>query len=120
MLKWFSILCSMIYVLATTNIAEVTKVPLFIVHLMEYEGNFGEFFVEHYDNHKKDADWDTDQKLPFINPPVVLMVYAQLPESILFIEKPEEIIITQKNSIYLEKDFSNLFLSKIFQPPRFS
>lgn len=120
MLKWFSILCSMIYVLATTNMAEVLKVPVFIEHLMEYEGTFAEFMVEHYDNHKEDSDWDTDQKLPFINPPVVLMVHAQLPQTIFTLETPREIIISQNNSIYQEKGFSSLFLSRIFQPPRFS
>ncbi|ASW73552.1 hypothetical protein CJF12_04105 [Chryseobacterium piperi] len=110
----------MIYVLATTNMAEVLKAPVFIEHLMEYDGNCVEFLVEHYDNHKKDHDWDTDQKLPFINPPIVLMVYAQLPETIFQIEAIKEIHIPQKNSIYQEKDFSSLYLSRIFQPPRLS
>lgn len=119
MLRWFSIVCSMIYVLATTNVGEVLKVPLFVEHLMEYQGSVSEFLVEHYDNHKKDADWDTDQKLPFINPPVVLMVHAQLPESIFHIEKIKEIIISQKPTVYQEKDFSSSYLSRIFQPPRF-
>ncbi|WP_326983597.1 hypothetical protein VUJ46_03340 [Chryseobacterium sp. MYb264] len=109
----------MIYVLATTNVGEVLKVPLFVEHLMEYQGSVSEFLVEHYDNHKKDADWDTDQKLPFINPPVVLMVHAQLPESIFHIEKIKEIIISQKPTVYQEKDFSSSYLSRIFQPPRF-
>ncbi|MCS3529368.1 hypothetical protein [Chryseobacterium sp. JUb7] len=108
----------MIYVLATTNIAEVLKVPVFVEHLMEYPGSFSEFFVEHYDNHKKDADWDTDQKLPFINPPVVLMIHAQLPETIFHIEKIKEIIISKTTTVYQEKDFSSSYLSQIFQPPR--
>jgi hypothetical protein len=58
MLKWFSILCSMMYVLATTNAGEVLKVPMFVEHYMEYQGSLSEFVMEHYDNHKKDADWD--------------------------------------------------------------
>ncbi|ROI05862.1 hypothetical protein EGI16_05640 [Chryseobacterium sp. G0240] len=120
MLKWFSILCSMIYAFATTNTAEVLKVPMFVEHFMEYHGSLSEFVMEHYDNHKKDADWDTDQKLPFINPPIVLTVYAQLPELSFDIKKPKEITVSQKNSIYQEKDFSNLYLSRIFQPPRLS
>lgn len=120
MLKWFSILCSMMYVLATTNAGEVLKVPMFVEHFMEYHGNLSEFVMEHYDNHKKDSDWDLDQKLPFINPPIVLTVHAQLPELTFEIKKPKEIKIPQKNSIYQEKDFSNLYLSRIFQPPRLS
>ncbi len=32
---------------------EVLKVPMFIEHFMEYEGNLSEFVMEHYDNHKK-------------------------------------------------------------------
>ncbi|MDQ1803579.1 hypothetical protein ACNFU2_03765 [Chryseobacterium sp. PTM-20240506] len=110
----------MTYVFATTNMAEVLKAPVFIEHLMEYDGNCVEFLVEHYDNHKKDQDWDTDQKLPFINPPVVLMVYAQLPETLFHIEKIKEFPVQQKNTFYQEKDFSGLYLSSIFQPPRHS
>lgn len=119
MLRWFSILCSMIYVLATTNVAEVLKVPLFIEHVMDYQGSFSEFLVEHYDNHQPDSDWDTDQKLPFFNPPIVLMVYAKLPETTFHIEKMKEIIISQKPTVYQEKNFSSSYLSRIFQPPRF-
>lgn len=110
----------MMYVLATTNAGEVFKVPMFVEHYMEYHGSLSEFVMEHYDNHKKDADWDTDQKLPFINPPIVLMVHAQLPELIFEIKKPKEAAVPQKNSFYKEKDFSNLYLSNIFQPPRHS
>lgn len=108
------------YVLATTNMGEVLKVPMFIEHFMEYEGNLSEFVMEHYDNHKKDADWDLDQELPFINPPIVLTVHAHLPDYTFEIKKPKEVRIPQKNSIYKEKDFSDLYLSSIFQPPRLS
>lgn len=120
MLKWFSILCSMMYVLATTNAGEVLKVPMFVEHFMEYHGSFSEFVMEHYDNHKQDSDWDTDQKLPFINPPIVLTVHAQLPELSFEIKKPKEITVSEKSSIYKEKDFSQQYLSQIFQPPRLS
>ncbi|PIF45893.1 hypothetical protein CLU96_2908 [Chryseobacterium sp. 52] len=120
MLKWFSIVCSMMYVFATTNTAEVLKVPLFVQHFIEYEGNLAEFVMEHYDNHKEDSDWATDQKLPFINPPIVLMVNAQLPEITFRIEKPTEITVSREKSTYQEKDFPSLYLSRIFQPPRFS
>ncbi|WEK69755.1 MAG: hypothetical protein P0Y62_18320 [Candidatus Chryseobacterium colombiense] len=109
----------MIYVFATTNVSEVLKVPVLIEHLMEYQGSFSEFMVEHYDNHHKDADWDTDQKLPFINPSVVLMIHAQLPQDTYRIEKIKEIIISPKPTIFEEKDKSSSYLSRIFQPPRF-
>lgn len=121
MLKWVSIICSMIYVFATTNVAEVLKVPLFIEHLIEYEGTVSEFLVEHYDNHQPDEDWEVDQQLPFFNPPIVLMVYAKLPDSTFFqIEEIKEISTSEKPMVYQEKDFSSNYLSYIFQPPRFS
>lgn len=119
MLKWLSIFCAITYCFATTSIAELIKTPVFIEHLTEYQGSVVEFLVEHYDNHKPDSDWDTDQKLPFFNPPIVLMVYAKLPETTFQIEKIKEIIISQKPTIYQEKDFSSSYLSRIFQPPRF-
>lgn len=119
MLKWISIFCALTYSIATTNVAEVLKMPVFIEHLMDYPGSIAEFLVDHYDNHQKDADWDTDQKLPFFNPPIVLMVYAKLPETTFHFEKIKEIIISQKPTVYQEKDFSSSYLSTIFQPPRF-
>lgn len=95
----------MMYVLATTNAGEVLKVPMFVEHFMEYHGSLSEFVMEHYDNHKKDSDWDTDQKLPFINPPIVLTVHAQLPEHSFHIEKPKEITIPQKKQHLSGKRF---------------
>ncbi|WP_292010431.1 hypothetical protein [Chryseobacterium sp.] len=114
-----SIFCAITYSVATTNLAEVCKLPVFVEHFIDYNGGFVDFLIEHYDNHKEDGDWDTDQKLPFINPPIVLMIHAQLPEAIFHIEKIKEIYISQKNIFYHEKDFSSFFLSEIFQPPRF-
>ncbi|WP_419868373.1 hypothetical protein [Chryseobacterium sp. CT-SW4] len=119
MLKWISIFCALTYSIATTNLAEVGKMPVLVEHFMDYNGSFIQFVMEHYDNHKEDGDWDTDQKLPFINPPIVLMIHAQLPSSIFHIEKIKEIYITQKKILYHEKDFSCSFPSEIFQPPRF-
>lgn len=119
MLKYLAILCSTIFVLATTNISEVFKIPIFVEHFINYEGNLMEFVVEHYDNHQPDSDWDTDQKLPFFNPPIVLMVHAQLPQTTFNFEKIKDIKIPQKPTVYIEKDFSDSYLSRIFQPPRF-
>lgn len=119
MIKWVSIFCSVMYVLATTSLAEVLKMPVFIEHAMEYQGSFAEFLLEHYDNHEEDEDWATDQQLPFINPPSVLMVHAQIPETIFHIEKLPEMVTSSKILIYHDKDFSGLYLSRIFQPPRF-
>ena len=119
MLKWISIFFAVTYCFATTSIAELVKAPVFIEHLTEYQGTVFEFLVEHYNNHQPDADWDIDQKLPFFNPPIVLMVYAKLPETTFHIEKIKEIIISQKPTFYQEKDFSSSYLSRIFQPPRF-
>jgi hypothetical protein len=47
-----------------------------------------------------------DQKLPFINPPIVLTVHAQLPELSFEIKKPKEIAVPEKQHLS-GKDFSN-------------
>ena len=100
------------YVLATTN-GEVLKVPMFVEHFMEYHGSFSEFVMEHYDNHKEDSDWDTDQKLPFINPPIVLLtVHAQLPELSFEIKNLRKLLF-QRKAVFTRK-------KRLFQPIPFS
>jgi hypothetical protein len=65
--------------LSTTVCSEVLKLPILIEHYMEYEGDFVDFMIHHYGGHEKDADWETDQKLPFIKISQNLSIDFSLP-----------------------------------------
>jgi hypothetical protein len=108
----------MMYVLATTNMGEVLKVPMFVEHFMEYEGNLSEFVMEHYDNHKKDADWDLDQSYHLS----IHLSYLLYMLSFLIIPLRSKNLRKSEfpKTVFTRKRFLNLYLSSIFQPPRLS
>ena len=61
-----------LYFTTSTQFSELYKLPVFVSHFIEHYqgGNVAnemiDFVVLHYNNHEKDEDWKTDQKLPFI------------------------------------------------------
>lgn len=120
MSKFIAILFTVIYLLPTTAFSEVLKVPLLIEHYDSYEGDFIDYLVHHYGGHEKDADWETDQKLPFMEISQNLSVDCSIPELKFFVENPTEISLFKKN-IFISKEniFKTSYLSDIFQPPRF-
>lgn len=121
MSRLVAILFSVIYLLPTTAFSEVLKVPLLIEHYESYEGSFIEYLVHHYGGHEKDADWETDQKLPFMEISQNLSIDCSIPEIKLLVETVIEIPLYKKN-IFISKEniFKPNYLSDIFQPPRFS
>lgn len=120
MAKFIGILFSVVYLLTTTAFLEVLKLPMFIEHYIEYENDFIDYLVHHYGGHEKDADWETDQKLPFMEISPNLSVFFSIPETKLIIETPVEITFFKKN-VFISKEniFKPNYLSDIFQPPRF-
>lgn len=91
---------------------------MFIEHYVDYENDFIDYLVHHYGGHEKDADWETDQKLPFMDISPNLSVVFNIPET-----KPIETPITiptYKNKVFISKEnpFIHRYLSDIFQPPR--
>ena len=120
MIRKIAILCAMVHMVATTQLAEVLKLPIFIEHYIEYDkGGFIDYLVHHYGGHEQDADWETDQKLPFMNLSHVLMVVSIVPEQPLKIPNKIEELVFKKPILKHVTDFKELFLSGIFQPPRF-
>jgi hypothetical protein len=119
MAKFLGISFSIIYLLTTTAFLEVLKLPIFIEHYAEYENDFIDYLVHHYGGHEKDADWETDQKLPFIEISPNLSVVFNIPET-KKIEFPITVAIYKKKKTFLsnENHFISRYLSDIFQPPR--
>lgn len=120
MQRRITILLSIIYLLATTSFQELLKVPLFVQHYIEYDGGLVDFMVHHYGGHEKDDDWETDQKLPFMQLSPVMAAVCDLPA-------PSQMVLHQL--ICFESDQpeparhrDNLiqnYLARIFQPPRY-
>ena len=59
------------YFFSTTELVQLLKIPVLINHFVEHaeEDNsitFMDYMVHHYGGHEKDADWETDMKLPFM------------------------------------------------------
>ncbi|MBL7704033.1 MAG: hypothetical protein JNM21_00670 [Taibaiella sp.] len=120
MQRRITILLSIIYLLATTSFQELLKVPLFVQHYIEYDGGLVDFMVHHYGGHEKDEDWETDQKLPFMQLSPVMAAVCDLPS-------PSQMVLHQfscfeSNQPEPARHRDNLiqsYLASIFQPPRY-
>lgn len=119
MIKNIAILFTALYMLATTHLIELLKLPILIEHYAEYHGDLLDFVVHHYGGHERDADWDTDMKLPFMKGTPVMMVLANVPDNII-IERPNIATVPSERPIphYQLSHYFN-YLSSIFQPPQF-
>lgn len=125
MKKWISILLLSFYLVSTTELYQLLKIPTLIEHFIEHRVDNSEmtlisFLKMHYGHPVKDADYQKDQKLPFVAhsyPPLALL-FTLNPEFSIKIEK--QIILDyhkEINSFYdlfYDKDASN----SIWQPPK--
>lgn len=109
----------MIYMFTTTQLVEVIKMPILIEHFASYKGSFVDFIVHHYGGHEKDADWETDMKLPFMQTSDIMFAVSVIPDLVA----SESVIFSLEYNISPIRRFNpNLcsnYLSEIFQPPRF-
>ena len=81
MKKWVSILLLSLYLLSTTELNQLLKLPVLIEHYLEHKNLNPEmtlvaFFKMHYDHPVKDADYKTDRKLPFIIHSTLSLVFT--------------------------------------------
>ncbi len=118
MSRKIAILLSMVYLLATTPFSEVLKLPIFVEHYLEYEGDFVDFMVHHYGGHEKDEDWDTDQKLPFMNLSQTLLFAAGLPDDQVLLEENRWRWFLRGSPVLADSSLTPGFTAAIFQPPR--
>ncbi|OJV56374.1 MAG: hypothetical protein BGO31_14905 [Bacteroidetes bacterium 43-16] len=114
-----TILISIIYLLATTSFQELLKLPLLVEHYIEYDGGFVDFVVHHYGGHEKDEDWETDQKLPFMQLSPVLAAVCDLPSRHeIVLHQLIEDYTDQPITVWHEDNLIQNYLDRIFQPPR--
>ncbi len=126
--KIISIFFLAVYLLSTTQLSELLKLPVLVQHYMEHKQenkdlSFLGFLEIHYAHGSpKDADYDKDMKLPFktiTNSNIAAISFCTpIPN---YKQAP---VIYFKNSKQQFSDYSftcsSAFLSSIWQPPRFS
>jgi hypothetical protein len=119
MKKWLAILFSVVYLSSTTCFSEILKLPVLVEHYFQYDEGFVHFFVHHYGGHEEDEDWDTDQKLPFINLSSILIVSFIIPENTFSFKKKEFYPPLKQKLVSDDDEYTHDFLTKVFQPPQF-
>ncbi len=125
MKKWFSILLLSFYLVSTTELYQLLKIPVLVEHFIDHkkenkEITFIDYLKMHYNDPVKDADYQTDQKLPFVaHTSHLVLVFTANPD--FFIEIKNDVIINHREKIHSytiafdDKDSSN----SIWQPPKF-
>lgn len=83
--------------------------------------SFIDYMVHHYGGHEKDADWETDMKLPFMQQSDVLLLLVTPPKmSVNLVDKAPTWTTMKKVFFYQDDNLPNSYLSSIWQPPKFS
>lgn len=125
MKKLIAILLLSLYLVSTTELYQFLKMPVLIEHYLEHKGEnpkitLVSFIKMHYDNPVKDADYKTDQQLPFISHGCHLIVVFTL-ASPFTLHFPKNIlqVIQSKKSFYKSNFYNLEILNSIWQPPKF-
>ena len=124
MKKWLIISIAILQLASTTQFSQLYKLPLFFSHYIEYSNSnislssFENYVVLHYGGHEKDADWETDQKLPFMNADRVHLDPCYISDFVLnlSIQTFEEISLPQ--NIHKNQIISFPYLNSIWEPPK--
>jgi hypothetical protein len=125
--KCIAILILAVYLLSSTELHQLLKVPFLVEHFFEHKEQnkditLWQFLCLHYaDQHAKTADYEKDRKLPFKSHDgccanFVAYIAQDIP-SVPLIDKPiyNE---TQSFRLYKEVYAHASYLDAIWQPPR--
>lgn len=114
-----------VYVVASTELHQLIRVPIFVAHYMEHQLanpaiSLSDFIVLHYfSGNAKFADYARDEQLPFKNVkcPEVSIAIALPPDD--FPQTTAKVFSLSRN-IVMRKSFlrSSSCYSSIWQPPR--
>jgi len=124
MKTWVIYLVTILYFTTATQFSQLYKIPVFISHFIEHDkgGDFldelEEFLVHHYGGHEKDADWETDQKLPFMKIESVHMDFYFTPIKLFTFLHLEKEIPHIEIKFYKENVVYTYYLNSIWQPPQ--
>lgn len=124
MKKWVSILLLSLYLLSTTELNQLLKLPVLIEHYVEHknlnpEMTLVSFFKMHYDHPVKDADYKTDRKLPFIIHSTLSLVFTLNTNFSFEISGSDYKYYGIQNIPSLDENlYIKGYLQSIWQPPR--
>ncbi|MDI9319475.1 MAG: hypothetical protein QM530_03275 [Phycisphaerales bacterium] len=128
MKKFIAISFLTAYLLSTTELHQLLKLPFLVEHFVEHKEQnkrmtLWQFLSLHYaEGNAKDADYEKDMKLPFKSHDCCSSINI-----VAFIAQPIAAFTIQERPIYrTQKSFSTLkevclrasFLSNIWQPPK--
>lgn len=104
--------------------SQLLKIPVLISHFVEHKENdnmsFWEYMSHHYGGHEKDADWDTDMKLPFMQHSDLLQLLVIAPKNQFTLLEPKTFVSANiQISFYKDKFLPSSSLGSIWQPPKF-
>jgi hypothetical protein len=126
MKKAIAILFLCVHLLNTTPLGELCKLPILVEHYIEHKKADGditvfEFLRMHYFNgDPKDADYDTDMKLPFktINAHMDLLVVMEQHTPNFVLWQHNQIGSKNQKFPQTSSNFHSNHLYAIWQPPR--
>lgn len=126
MKKLAAIILLSVYLLSTTQLSELLKLPSLIEHYTEHKEakedlTFFAFLKIHYSKGDgKYADYDLDTQLPFkstVNTCMISLAFCATPQAIKFV--PKLPVIENVQAVTYQPSFhSSSALSSIWQPPR--
>jgi len=121
---WATKILIFLYITTSTQLCQLYKLPVFISHFIEHDkgGDFLDemktFLVHHYGGHEVDADWETDQKLPFMKVEFVHIDFFFSPIKLFDILHLDKEISTTSIKIFDEDFLYTHYLDSIWQPPK--
>ena len=121
---WATKILIFLYITTSTQLCQLYKLPVFISHFIEHDkgGDFLDemktFLVHHYGGHEVDADWETDQKLPFMKVEFVHIDFFFSPIKLFDILHLDKEISTTSIKIFDEDFLHTYYLDSIWQPPK--
>lgn len=121
---WATKIFIFFYITTSTQLCQLYKLPVFISHFIEHDkgGDFLDemktFLVHHYGGHEVDADWETDQKLPFMKVEFVHIDFFFSPIKLFDILHLDKEISTTSIKTFDEDFLYTHYLDSIWQPPK--
>lgn len=115
-----------LYLLSTTELYQFLKIPILVEHFIDHKNQNNtltlvEFLKMHYDNPVKDADYEQDQKLPFVlHSEHMVVVFTIIPR--LYIDfKTQDVILSNDRVVAYDDLFLDVdYFNAIWQPPKYS
>lgn len=121
---WATKIFIFFYITTSTQFCQLYKLPVFISHFIEHDkgGDFLDemktFLVHHYGGHEVDADWETDQKLPFMKVEFVHIDFFFSPIKLFDVLHLDKEISTTSIKTFDEDFLYTHYLDSIWQPPK--